>query len=777
MLCLPILTAAIFGNVSLASAQQASSGTNSVTVADYRHAEKFLPYNTRPLAFHEVRPTWLTGERFWYRDTGPDGIQFVLFDAEHGTRRPAFDQGKVATALSAAAGKKYDAGHLPFARFEFSGDEKAISFTAAGKEWKCDLQTAACAPDDKAGASKSAAGVKSPDGKSEAFIRDWNLWVRDIASGKEKQLTTDGVTDFGYATDNAGWIHSDNAIVLWSPDSKKIATFQQDQRGVGEMYLVETKVGHPKLEAWKYPLPGDDVVTTIQRVIIDVDSAKVTRLQLPPDQHRSTLCDDLECHGGEWADVEWSADSTHLAFVSTGRDHKREQLRVADAATGAVRDVFEETAATQFESGQGRVNWHYLPASNEVIWCSERDGWSHLYLYDLATGRLKNQITSGDWTVTQVLKVDEKNRTIYFLAGGREKGNPYFSHFYRIGFDGKKLALLTPEDANHEIELSPSGRYFVNSYSSAEVPAITVVRDDSGKLISTVEKEDITKLTAMGWKPPIPITVKARDGVTDLYGLMFEPINLDRSRKYPIVNNIYPGPQGGSVHGWSFSAGNSDCQALAELGFIVVQIEGMGNPLRSKKFHDFDYGKMEDNTLPDQVAGMKELAAKYSFIDLDRAGIWGHSGGGYATAAAMFRYPDFFKVGISESGNHDNLEYEDDWGERYQGLVTKRADGTTNYDDQANQNLAKNLKGHLLLAHGTMDDNVPPYNTLFVVDALIKANKDFDLLLLPNQHHGYGIEGLYMLRRRWDYFVRYLLGAEPPHEFELHPSASAFGPQ
>ncbi len=596
--------------------------------------------------------------------------------------------------------------------------------------------------------------------------------MRDVSSGKETQLTTDGVKDFGYATDNAGWIHSDRPILLWSPDSKKIATFQQDQRGVGEMYLVETKVGHPVLQAWKYPLPGDDVVTTIQRVVIDLDGPKVIRLQMPADQHRTTLCDDVECRGSEWEDVEWSPDTTHLAFVSTSRDHKREQLRVADAATGAVRDVFEETAATQHESGWGRVNWHYLPGSNEVIWFSERDNWGHLYLYDLASGRLKNQITSGEWVVTQLLHVDEKNRMLYFLAGGREKGeNPYFAHLYRIGFDGKNLSLLTPEDGNHEVSFSTSGHYFFDSYSKPDVPAVAVVRDDAGKLLSTVAKTDISKLLAAGWQAPVPIKVKARDGVTDIYGLLYKPTQLDPTKKYPIVNNIYPGPQGGSVGYWGFAPSRSDTQALAELGFVVVQIEGMGNPLRSKKFHDFYYGNMGDNTLPDQIAGMRELGQKYSWIDIDRVGVYGHSGGGYATADAMFRFPDFFKVGISESGNHDNREYEDDWGERYQGLLVKNANGTSNYDDQANQNLAKNLKGHLLLAHGTMDDNVPPYNTLLVVDALVKANKDFDLLLLPNQHHGYGSATLYMTRRRWDYFVRYLLGAEPPREYELKPPA------
>ena len=304
------------------------------------------------------------------------------------------------------------------------------------------------------------------------------------------------------------------------------------------------------------------------------------------------------------------------------------------------------------------------------------------------------------------------------------------------------------------------------------MPPVAVLRDADGKLINTLEKGDISRLVAAGWKPPVPIVVKARDGVTDLYGLMFKPTNLDEKKKYPIVNHIYPGPQGGSVGSRSFSAARGDTQALSELGFIVIEIDGMGNPMRSKKFHDAYYGNMGDNTLPDQVAAMKQLAEKYPWIDIERAGIYGHSGGGYATADAMFRYPDFFKVGISESGNHDNREYEDDWGERYQGLLVRDSGGKTNYDDQANQNVAKNLKGHLLLAHGTLDDNVPPYNTLLVVDALIKANKDFDLLMLPNQRHGYGNAGNYMTRRRWDYFVRYLLGAEPPMNYELRPPAA-----
>jgi dipeptidyl aminopeptidase/acylaminoacyl peptidase len=756
-----LVSLAIFATALTVLAQQP---TTKVTADDYAHAESFLGYKTNPLVYGIVKPTWLPDDHFWYRKNGPDGIQFVIVDAK-GTHTPAFDHAKVAAALSAVAGRPFEAMKLPMG--ELAEDAQSVTFMAGPKRFKCDVQGNKC---EALVQERGRNEALSPDKKRSAFIRDWNLWVRDVASGQETQLTKDGVKDFGYATDNAGWIHSERPILVWSPDSKKIATFQQDQRKTGELYLVSTVVGHPKLEQWKYPLPGDENVTMIERVVIDVDSPKVVRLQMPPDQHRGTLCDHLVCRGTEWDDVQWSPDATKLAFVSTSRDHRQENLRIADASTGAVRDVLEEKVATYYESGNGAVNWRYLPNSNEIIWYSERDNWGQLYLYDL-NGKLKNQITTGEGQAAQVLRVDEKNRLIYFEGLGKEKGrDPYFPHLYRVGFDGKNMKLLTPEDANHDIALSKSGKYFVDSYSKPDVPQVAVLRDMDGKTIATVEKADISKLVATGWKAPIPIVVKARDGVTDLYGLMFQPTNLTPSKKYPIINHIYPGPQGGSVGTRAFSPARGDCQALAELGFIVVEIDGMGNPSRSKKFHDFYFENMGDNTLPDQIAGMKELASRFGYVDLNRAGVYGHSGGGYAAADAMFRYPDFFKVGISEAGNHDNRMYEDDWAEKWQGLLEKKADGTTNYDDQANQNIAKNLKGRLLLAHGTMDDNVPPNNTLLVVDALIKANKDFDLIMLPNRRHGFGNEP-YMVRRRWDYFVQWLLGAEPPHEYQMHAPA------
>jgi hypothetical protein len=736
---------------------------------DYARAERFMGYNTTPLVYHgAVRPTWLAGDRFWYRNAIPEGDEFVLVDPARRTRARAFDHVAVAAALSRASDTTYDAFHLPFTQFEFGADGRSIVFDAAGRHWTCDVRGTRCAAEAGRRPRVTRNAVFSPDGAKAAFIRDDDLWVRDVASGTETPLTTDGVADFGYATDNAGWVKSDRPILLWSPDSKRIATFQQDQRGVGEMYVVETRVGHPVLEQWKYPLPGDSVVSMIERVVIEVAGPRVIRLQMPPDQHRSSLCDHIACRGGDWADVEWSPDGTRLIFVSTSRDHQREQVRVADAATGAVHDVLEETTRTFFESGFNRVNWHALYGTLELLWFSERSDWGHLYLYDLATGRLKNPVTSGDWNVLQVLRVDEKARTIWFTGAGREPGDPYFRRLYSVRLDGSALTLLTPEDADHEVTLAPSGRYFADVYSTPTTPPVSVLRDAAGKALATLERADISALLATGWKPPVPITVKARDGKTDLYGLMYLPTRLDSAGKYPIVNHIYPGPQTGSVGGRSFSAARGDAQALAELGFVVVELDAMGTPMRSKSFHAAYYGDMGDNGLPDQVGGMRQLAARHRWIDLERAGIYGHSGGGYAAADAMFRYPDFFKVGISEAGNHDNRLYEDDWGEKWQGLLTRNADGTTSYDNQANQNAARSLKGKLLLAYGTMDNNVPPYNTLVVVDSLIAANKDFDLLALPNRRHGFGSEP-YMVRRRWDYFVRYLLGAEPPREYEMRP--------
>lgn len=695
---------------------------DQVTTETYQQAENQLSFNTAQYIDRmNVRPNWESEQQLWYQILVKDGMEFVHYDIEK---------------------------------------KKKMTFDSRAKLDKM-LKEEVAAPE-----YNRRTEVLSPDQSKVVFIRDWNLWMRNLDTGEEKQLTKDGIENYGYATDNAGWRQSERPVVLWSPDSKKIASFQQDQRHVSDMHLVTTNVGEPQLKSWKYPIPGDEKIIQIERLIIDVDNGKIVRFEMPSDDRRGTLCDDISCTG-TFDDNQWINDGKALVFVSSSRDHKIAQLRIADASTGKVRDILKEEVATQYESGQGAINWHYLEASDEVIWYSERDNWGHLYLYDAQNGQLKRQITKGDFVVTRLKHIDKKSGVLYFEANGRETGrNPYFSHLYRVDLSGKNLKLLTPEAGNHRIEFSPNYQYFVDNYSQPDVPPVSVLRDQNGKLIETLEKTDISRLTKKAWKAPNPITVKSADGKYDLYGLVYTPSNLDPNKKYPIVNYIYPGPQGGSVGSWSFSAGKGDHQALAELGFIVVAIEGSCNPGRSKAFHDECYGDMSVNTLPDQISGIQQLAKKYPYMDLEKVGIWGHSGGGFATATALFKYPDFYKVGISESGNHDNRNYEDDWGERYIGRM-EEMDGVNNYEIQANQLYAENLQGKLLLAHGGMDDNVPPYNTNLVVDALIKANKDFDLLIFPNARHGYGADSFYMTRKRWDYFLKNLKGLKPPKEYKI----------
>ncbi len=733
----------------------------TVTADDYARAESFLATATSRLVFGaSVQPNWLPGGRLWYRSTVPGGAEFILADPAAATRARLFDHGRLAAALGTATDTTYAALELPFRTFELDPSGDALTARVGDGRLRCDLRTYSCAPAPPAPAHDPNA-IPSPDGTKAAFIRDHNLWLHDLESGAESPLTTDGVEDYGYATNNAGWIRRDSPVLLWSPDSRMIATFQHDARGVGMMHMATTNVGHPEPASWRYPLPGDSLIFRISRVVIHLDGPRVVRLRMPPDPHRSSITDHVAGPGGVFLDVEWSRDGSQLAFVSSSRDHKRAWLRLADPATGEVREVLKETEETFFESGSVTANWRVLTESNEVIWFSRRDNWGHLYRYDLSSGELLGRTTTGNWNTRQLLRVDEDRRSLYFTGTGREPGDPYFQYLYRIGMDGTGLQLLTPDSANHTVTLSPAGDYFVDSYSTPTVPPVTVLRDMDGEVVMELERADISRLAESGWCPPEPFTVKARDGETDLYGLMYRPTDFDSSRSYPVVNYLYPGPQSGSVGSRSFRASRRDKQAIAELGFIVVEVDAMGTPERSKEFHDAYYGNMGDNGLPDQVGMVRQLGERHPWMDLGRVGIWGHSGGGFASTAGILRYPDFYKVAVSQAGNHDNRNYEDDWGEKWQGLLETYPDGTTNYDNQANQLIAENLQGRLLLAHGTMDTNVPLYNTLLVVDALIAADRDFDLVLLPNRGHGFANEP-YMMRRRWDYFVRHLLGVEPP---------------
>jgi dipeptidyl aminopeptidase/acylaminoacyl peptidase len=728
-----------------------------LTTADYDRATKMLAPSLNGLVVGgNAEATWLPDGRFWYVRTTLSGTENIIIDPAKKTRDAVATP---PTSAARPAGGDGGRGGRGGGRVGGRGERGSVAIART------------CGP-NVTGTSGPPTLSMSPDRSKAIFICDWNLWVHDIASGQERQLTTDGVKDFGYATSNAGWVTSTATALSWSPDGKKIATQQQDERKVGDMYLVETPVngGHPVLRAWKYPLPGDEVVAMISRVVIDVDTGKMTRLQMPPDFHRAMSEDDIDM--GEYL---WSPDGSRLGFVSTDRFHKSSTAKVADTATGVVRTLFTETEDTHVQT---RVQWQIFWQTNEVLWYSQRDGTAQMYLYDLNTGQLKTRITSGAGPVTRVVRIDQATRTMWYEAVGKERGqDPYFTHLYRIGLDGKNNVSLTPDNGTHTAQISPDGRYVIDTFSQPDVAPETTLRDGTtGALIMPLEKADISKLLATGWKPPMQIKMLAADGKTEIYGMLFRPTNFDPNKEYPIINNAYPGPQSGSVGSRAFTVARGDKQALAELGFIVVSIDGTGTPNRSKAFTDAYYSAMgRNNTIPDQIAGMKDLAKRYPWIDIDKAAIWGHSGGGFITADALLRAPynDFFKVGIAESGNHDQRQYEDDWGERYQGPLVKNADGTDNYTIEATQTQAAGLKGHLFLIHGTMDNNVPPYNTLLVADALIKANKDFDLLLIPNSGHGY-TPANYVMRRRWDYFVKYLLDAEPPNNYVI-PTAPEGG--
>jgi len=618
----------------------------------------------------------------------------------------------------------------------------------------------------------------SPNEKLAAYIEDFNLWIRNTKTGKRIQLTFDGEKDYGYATNNAGWIQSKGPVLKWSPKSDKIATFRQDARGVGEMYLTTTNVGHPKLQAWKYALPGDEKIFEIERLIIDIKSKKITKLKMKNDFQRSTTTDHIAGRGGELLDTQWSEDSSKLAFISSSRDHKEAHLQIADSKTGNVYSIHKENVDTYYESGVRSENWKVLFDSNEFIWYSEKDNWGHIYLYDLNTKKLKNRITSGNWLVRKVMHIDNDKREIIFTAGGKEKGNPYHVYMYKVNFDGNNLTCLTPEKGTHSINPSPNWNYFVTTYSTTKNAPKSILKDRDGKTLFQLSTSNTDELKENGWQEPIEFNVKARDEKTNLYGLLYLPSNYKKNEKYPVLNYIYPGPQSGSVGNYSFMVARRDFQALAELGFAVVAVDAMGTPGRSKSFHDAYYGNMGDNGLPDNIAAIKQLSKKYTSMDLTKVGIWGHSGGGFASTGALLRYPEFYDVAVSSSGNHDNRNYEADWGEKWQGLMqpvdlniednnSEYDSRKTNYDSQANQLLVENLKGKLLIAHGMLDDNVPPSNTMLVVDELIKANKDFDLILFPNKRHGYGDLSNYMMRRKWDYFVKHLKGVEPPKEFSF----------
>ena len=747
--------------------------TEQITSADYERAEQLLSWNLFGKVYAQsVNPQWIDPNRFWYRVTTPSGAVYKITDAGRRDTNPAFDHGRLAAAISEYTGTEQSAASLPLQNLSFSSDLSTLRFTHSGKIVACSLDTYVCDEEGDAPQSPSNS-VTSPDGTKAVFIRDYNLWVKDLISGEEMQLTTDGFQHYGYGINNQGWSRSDTPIVKWSPDSDKLATFRLDERGVEMMTLWRTQVGRPEADIWPYALPGDSIVPMLERVVIELDSDEpnLVPLDAAPSHQRLSNCCGL-IRNGEWGDNEWSEDGSTLAFVSTSRDYKEVTLYLADASTGDVREVYHERDEIFFESNlssRGVPNWRVLHESNEFIWFTRKDNWGHLYLHDLETGELKGRITQGEWNVMDIVHVNEAGRQIWFTAVGMEgASDPYHEKLMRVNFDGSGLTLLTPEDFHHDVELSPDMEYLVTTHSDFKTPPVSVLRNMDGEILMTLEEADATELYATGWTAPQPFVTKGRDGETDIHGIMFLPSHFDPDKKYPIINSIYPGPQTGSIGGRGFSTSRrGQAHALAELGFIVVQVDAMGTPFRSREFHTAYYGDMSDNGLPDQIAAMRQLSERHEFIDIERAGMYGHSGGGFATASAMFQYPEFFKAGVSSAGNHDNRGYTYYWGEKYQGLLEETGDGEDTYTNQANHLQAENLEGKLLISYGTMDTNVHPSMTLLVVNELIRHNKDFELIVMPNRGHGYGNEP-YHLRRSWDFFVEHLKGLEPPEAYRIN---------
>lgn len=592
-------------------------------------------------------------------------------------------------------------------------------------------------------------------------------------------LTSDGEPKHSYgrlwklgaepATLDADRYRPSRGALAWSPDSSKLVTRREDIRGVGIYPLYSSTSNQPVDHSYYYAAPGAAHIPQYDLYLLDLATRSAQRINVPPTG--LTLAP-----GG----AEWSPDSSALFVQSSDRGAKEVRLSTVDVRTGRVRPIIREASSTwvDMSNGSGSNILSVVNGGDDIIWFSERDGWGHLYRYD-ETGRLKNQIERGDYSVAELTRVDGSAKQLYFTAWGKAPGIPYYRHLYRVNFDGSGLVHLTPEPGDHHIQWSPDGRVFLDTQSAIDSPPVTVLRHADGRPIAVVSKGSDEMLRANGWRPAEVFKVKARDGVTDLYGILHRPSHFDPAKRYPIITNVYPGPFTGSVGGWSFQGpdnfevarerysfathGEGMGQSLAELGFIVIKLDALGTSRRSKAFRTFFYGNVIDNGLPDQVAAIRQLGQRYPWIDTERVGIFGHSGGGFASAAGMLRHPDFFKVGVSQSGNQDFRTYGWYFGERYQGLAVTDEQKAA-YARQATYQYAANLKGKLLLMHGDMDCNNPPAQTLRLVDALIKEQKDFDMLVVPDAGHQLPD---YAIKRSWDYFVRNLRGDEPPPNYKM----------
>jgi dipeptidyl-peptidase 4 len=751
----------------------------------YSRADQLLNWNTeRLVSGDQVNPQWmLDGNRFWYRNKTANGAEFVLVDPVANARRLLFDHNKLAVAMSVANDTAYDANKLGFNTFKFTNDgknENEIEFNAAKKRFVCNITSYKCTAGDTLASDQPF--VLSPDKTKEAFVHKHNLWVRSRGGKDSVQLTTDGVEYYSYGTTAPRPFQvfrpqgAQRPQLRWSPDGKKIAVHRADERNVAHMHYLSMTGPRVRHFSQPYALPGDTAVPYPYLHIVDVASKGNVVAKILPRPNQLQIA-------GSSIDSSWTegSDKIHVAFQTRGS--KSSYLGEVNASTGEFRVIARDTSKTYTEisNPQDPSSWYVTKDGKDAFWWSERDGWGHLYRFDgggvtavastdgdggfSMAPEPKAQLTSGAWQVGRVSFVDETAKQVYFTARGRDPNSfLYYPKLYKMSFDGGAATVLTPEDAHHQVSFSPSGKYFVDSYSRIESPPVTVLRSAvDGRVIRKLEEADVSRLKTNGWRPGKVFSVKARDGVTDIYGVLYLPPNIDSTKKYPIISHIYPGPQVGSVGAWAFKHGGEQF-SLAELGFVVKQLDHLGTPLRSKAFHDNYYGFFGDNGLPDHIAAIKQLASQYSFVDADRVGIFGHSGGGFASTDAMLRYPDFFKVAVSTAGNHDNRSYNIYWAEKYQGLMVKdTVRKTDNFETSANKSMAKNLKGKLFIAHGDMDDNVHPAMSIQMADELIKANKTFDFLIVPNRAHG--LQEPYVIRRRWDYFVEHLLGAKPPVDY------------
>jgi dipeptidyl aminopeptidase/acylaminoacyl peptidase len=705
-----------------------------------------------------VTPHWFgSGTRFWYRnDLRAGEKEFVVVDAEGGRRELAFDHAKLLTALSKAAGSEYT--QLPFNSIAFF-DDKTVAFKTGETTWKCNLGSYECSkadgdialPEDADedigfsrrrgrqrdgdGSGPSQDGDRSPDGKRTAFIKDHNVFIK--SDDDEIQLSSDGKDGMAYGR------------FSWSPDSKKLVAFRIEPGERKEVYLVQSSPeggGRAKLQTRPYALPGDKF-TAYELNVFDIESHK----QIKPAMDRFE-------HEWLWPRLRWR-EGRYLAYQMTDRGHQRFRVIEVDSHTGAVRNIIDErtdtfiwTAHTE-NVGLNIVNW--LENSDEIIYASESNGWRHLYLVDVKAGKLKNAITQGEWVVRGIERIDETNRLVWFRASGRNADqDPYFVHYYRVNFDGSGLTALTEGDGNHTVQFSPDQKFLIDTWSRVDKPPVNELRRTSdGKLMCQLEQADISDLKSSGWEAPEVFVAKGRDGKTDIWGIITRPRDFDPKKKYPIIEDIYAGPQGSFVPK-NFSA-SSRYESLTRLGFIVVKIDGMGTANRSKAFHDVCWHNLKDGGLEDRILWMKAASDKYPSMDITRVGVYGNSAGGQNAAAAVLFHPEFYKVAVASCGCHDNRMDKASWNEQWMGYPVG-----PQYSQCSNIDNAHRFRGKLFLIVGELDNNVPPESTLRFVDALIKAEKDFDLLVIPGGGHGMG--GSYGQRRMQDFFVRHLLSEEPP---------------